>query len=106
MFLSRRSVLTSLDSSLHTEFAFQALAVASDSGHGECLPAAPEWELAVMFLYAAVQIQLVPSLGVTNVVEGKIVLSRPEERRRIESLAAARACFAPPSVPGAQPPPN
>src|SRR5260370_26820431 len=33
--------------------------------------------------------QSVPSLSVTNVVEGKIVLSRPEERHPIEPLAAA-----------------
>jgi hypothetical protein len=48
-----------MDSSLHGEFVFQALAVASDRGHGKCLPAAPECELAVVLLDAAVQIQLV-----------------------------------------------
>jgi len=42
-----------------------------------------------VLLDAAVQIQLVPSLGVTNVVKGEIVLSRPEERHRIEPLEAA-----------------
>jgi hypothetical protein len=89
MCLSRLSGLTSLDSSLHGEFAFQALAVASDSGHGECLPAAPEWELAVVLLDTAVQIQPVPSLGVTNVVAGKVILSRPEERHRITPEVAA-----------------
>ena len=42
-----------------------------------------------MLFDAAIQIQLVPRLGVTDIVEGEVVLSRPEEWRRIESLATA-----------------
>jgi len=41
MSLSWWSGLTSLGHSLHGEFALQALAVASDSGYGERLSAAP-----------------------------------------------------------------
>jgi hypothetical protein len=42
MYPSWWSDLTSLGNSLHGEFALQALAVASDSGHGERLSTAPE----------------------------------------------------------------
>jgi hypothetical protein len=39
-----------------------------------------------IFLKAAVQIQLIPLLSVTDIIERKILLRGPKERRRVELL--------------------
>src|ERR1700730_18917393 len=82
--------MRSLDSSLHREFVFEALAVAPDGCRGECPSAALKRELAVVLFDTTVQIQLVPLLGVTDVIERKVVLAGPKERHGIEPLAPAQ----------------
>lgn len=42
-----------------------------------------------MIFDTTLQIELVPLFGVTDVIEGKIELARPEERHGVEALASA-----------------
>ena len=73
--------------SLHRKFVLETLAVASDSGNSERLAFALKGELAIVIFDTAVQIEPVPLLRVTDVVEGKIELRGPEERYGVEPLA-------------------
>src|SRR5208282_1174732 len=72
---------------LHRKFVLKTLAVASDSGNGERLAFALKGELAIVIFDTAVQIEPVPLLRVTDVVEGKIELCGPEKRYGVEPLA-------------------
>ena len=51
-------------------------------------------------------VDLVPALGVADVVDRDVVVLAPEERHARRTLAAARACCARPSGPGAGRPPS
>jgi hypothetical protein len=73
--------------SLHRKFVLETLAVASDSGNSERLAFALKGELAIVIFDTAVQIEPIPLLRVTDVVEGKIELRGPEKRYGVEPLA-------------------
>jgi hypothetical protein len=73
--------------SLHRKFVLETLAVASDGGNSECLAFALKGELAIVIFDTAVQIEPIPLLRVTDVVEGKIELRGPEKRYGVEPLA-------------------
>ena len=89
-----------LDRSIASSF-LETLAVAPDSGNGERLAFALKGEIAIVIFDTAVQIEPIPLLRVTDVVEGNIELwSRKKVRRR--TARADRVCCGPRFVPGVE----
>jgi hypothetical protein len=74
---------------LELDLRQEAFAVPVDDGHRQFLIAASVGDRAVSRLELAVDVGLVPSLGVTRITEAEIVLLGPEERHVIETFAAA-----------------
>src|SRR6185437_5802805 len=74
--------------SLHRRFRLEALEVAINGSDGERAAVAHIAHDAVALGDVAVDCYLVPTFGVSDVVDRNVVVLAPEERDRIESLAA------------------
>src|SRR6202161_686470 len=75
---------------LHREFRLQACDVALDRGYRQHTALALVARQAVPLHDVAVDIDLVPGFGVTDIIDRHVVMLAPEERHRIERLARAQ----------------
>src|SRR3989441_2090903 len=75
---------------LHGQFRLQALQIARDGRDGKRTIATPVGDGAVPCGQRAVDIDGIPVLGMTDVVDRGVVMLTPEERDRIVSLAMAQ----------------
>src|SRR5215472_10086523 len=74
----------------HRHFGFEALAATEDGGDGERAAGLAEAERGVVAGDVALDLDLVPPLGVADIVDGDIVVLAPEEGRRGEALPASQ----------------
>src|SRR5262249_8316418 len=74
---------------LHLSFDLEALPIAEDRRHRQRASAQLVGHRAVGVLGLAIDLKAVPLRRVTDVVDGHVVVLAPEERDRIEALAAA-----------------
>jgi len=74
---------------LHCQLGFEALEVAKDRGDGERAPTEPEAQKAILGRDVPVDCQIVPFLGVPDIVDGDVVVLAPEERDGRKCLTPA-----------------
>src|SRR5665811_914569 len=72
---------------LHLHLGLQACEIAEYRSDGEHPPLAFVFQQAILRLDIAVDRNLIPLLGVTNIINWHVVVLAPEERHRIEFLA-------------------
>src|SRR4026207_1059697 len=77
------------DLALHRHLGLEVLPVAEDAGHRQHSTAGPVTDTPIARLEAAIDLDGVPVLGVTHVVDGDVVVLAPEERHVGEARAVA-----------------
>src|ERR1700758_1557670 len=75
---------------LHLCFRDEALAPAEDGGEGEGAAGATEMDGRIVLGDVAIDLDLVPALGVADIVDGDVVVLTPEERRRGKALGGSQ----------------
>src|SRR5262249_11428814 len=74
---------------LHRNFTLEAFAIAEDSRHGKPASAAQICDGAIVIVERAVDLHVVPPIGVADIVDRDVVVLPPEERYGLETLATA-----------------
>ena len=93
-----RTELTGRNSSLkcclvlHLHLGLQASEIAEYRSDGEHTSLAYVFQQAILRLDIAVDRDLIPLLGVTNIIDRHVVVLAPEERHRIEFHALPPSC--------------